>query len=240
MTDAANTADYDVQVLVAVGRAPNTGDLGLPRVGLTPGSWLAVDDTMRVTDTGGRPLDAGWLYAVGDVNHRALLTHQGKYQARIAADAIIARATGSPLDDQPWGWHAATADHHGVPQVVFTDPEVAAVGFTAAQAQQHGYRTRVVDYDLGAVAGAALHVDDYAGQARTVIDEDRQVLLGFTIVGADVAETLHAASIAVTGEVPIKRLWHAVPAFPTISEIWLRLLETLGRPAVRSDRTDLG
>ena len=228
------------QVFLAVGREPNTNDLGLPQVGLEPGTWLSVDESMRVVDADGNPLDGGWLYAVGDVNHRALLTHQGKYQARIAADAIVARATDSPLDDQPWGWHAATADRHGVPQVVFADPEVATVGLTAAQAQQHGYRTRVVDYDLGAVAGAALHADDYTGQARMVIDENRQVLLGFTIVGADVAETLHAASIAVTGEVPIKRLWHAVPAFPTISEIWLRLLETVGRPAARSDGTGPG
>lgn len=217
------------QVFVAVGRGPNTNDLGLPQVGLQPGSWLSVDESMRVVDADGNPLDGGWLYAVGDVNQRALLTHEGKYQGRIAADAMVARATDSPLDDRPWGWHAATADRHAVPQVIFTDPEVAAVGLTTAQAQRAGYRTRVVDYDLGAVDGAALHADAYTGHARMVVDEDRQVIIGMTLVGPDVAELLHAATIAIAGEIPLKRLWHAVPAFPTISEIWLRLLEGYGR-----------
>ncbi len=117
-----------------------------------------------------------------------------------------------------------------MPQVIFTDPEVAAVGLTAARAERDGYRTRVVDYDLGSVAGAALHADGYTGRARMVVDEDRQVILGMTFVGPDVAELLHAATIAIVGEVPLKRLWHAVPAFPTISEVWLRLLEGYGRP----------
>lgn len=210
------------QVLVAIGRIPNTTDLGLENLGLESGAWLTVDDTLRVTD---------WLYAVGDVNHRALLTHQGKYQARAAGDAIVARAAGAPLDDQPWGRHVATADRVAVPQVVFTDPEVASAGLTAAAAERAGYRTRVVDYDLGAVAGAALHADGYTGRARMVVDEDRRVVLGVTFVGPDVAELIHAATVAIAAQVPIDRLWHAVPAFPTVSEVWLRLLETYGRPS---------
>ena len=218
------------QVLLAVGRGPNTKDLGLSQVGLTPGTWLPVNDTMQVLDDSGNPLSGGWLYAVGDVNHRALLTHQGKYQARAAGDAIVARAAGQAADEGPWGWHTATADTRTVPQVIFTDPEVASVGLTAAQAERDGYRTRVVDYDLGSVSGAALHADGYTGLARMVVDEDRQVILGMTFVGPDVAELLHAATIAIAGEVPLKRLWHAVPAFPTISEVWLRLLEEYGRP----------
>ncbi|MFD0783575.1 pyridine nucleotide-disulfide oxidoreductase, partial [Micromonospora azadirachtae] len=116
-----------------------------------------------------------------------------------------------------------------VPQVVFTDPEVASVGLTAAAAETAGLRTRVVDYDLGAVAGASLHADGYRGHARMVVDEDRRVIVGFTLVGPDVAELLHAATIAVVGEVPLDRLWHAVPSYPTVSEVWLRLLETYGR-----------
>jgi dihydrolipoamide dehydrogenase len=221
------------QVFLAVGRAPNTEDIGLDHVGVPPGSWLPVDETLRVVGSDGRPLGGGWLYAVGDVNRRALLTHQGKYQARIAGDAIVARAAGRPVDDEPWGWHAATADDRSVPQVVFTDPEVAAVGRTAARAETEGFRVRVVDHDLDAVAGAALHADGYHGRARMVVDEDRQVLIGMTVVGPDVAELLHAATIAITGEVPLKRLWHAVPAFPTISEVWLRLLEAYGRAPSR-------
>jgi len=217
------------ELLVAVGRRPNTGDLGLDSIGLTPGAWLTVDESLRVLDAAGEPVGGGWLYATGDVNHRVLLTHQGKYQARAAGDAVVARARGTRVDDGPWGRHAATADQRGVPQVVFTEPEVASVGLTAAAAADAGIRVRVVDHDLGAVAGAALHADGYEGQARMVVDEDLGVVVGFTAVGPDVGELLHAATIAVTAEVPLDRLWHAVPAFPTVSEVWLRLLEAYGR-----------
>jgi dihydrolipoamide dehydrogenase len=115
--------------------------------------------------------------------------------------------------------------------VIFTDPEIASVGHTAASAEAAGLRVRAVEYDLGAVAGAGLHADGYTGRAGMVVDEDRKVLVGFTVVGPDVAELLHAATIAIAAEVPIDRLWHAVPAYPTISEVWLRLLETYGRAA---------
>ncbi|PPG53665.1 pyridine nucleotide-disulfide oxidoreductase [Rathayibacter sp. AY2B7] len=219
------------QVLAATGRAPHTRDVGLETVGLEPGSSLTVDDTMLVLGGDGAPLGGGrpWLYGVGDVNHRALLTHQGKYQARAAGDVIVARATGAEVHDAPWGAHVATADHEAVPQVVFTDPEVASVGLTAAAAEKAGYRTRVVDYEIGSVAGAALAADGYTGTARMIVDEDRKVVLGVTFVGKEVGELIHSATIAVVGEVPLSRLWHAVPSYPTISEVWLRLLETYGR-----------
>ncbi|HWF29141.1 MAG TPA: NAD(P)/FAD-dependent oxidoreductase [Mycobacterium sp.] len=209
------------EVLFATGRAPLTDDIGLQTVGLTPGSWLDVDDTCRVLAVGD-----GWLYAAGDVNHRALLTHQGKYQGRIAGAAIGARATGTPLDTAPWGRHATTADHHAVPQAFFTDPEAAAVGLTAEQAEQAGHRVHTVDIEIGdVVMGAKLYADGYTGRARMVVDLDRGYLLGMTLVGPDVTELLHSATVAVAGQVPIDRLWHAVPCFPTISELWLRLLE---------------
>ncbi|GAA2189653.1 dihydrolipoyl dehydrogenase family protein [Micromonospora lupini] len=211
------------EVLVAVGRTPNTQDIGLDRIGLAPGAWLAVDDTLRVAGGG------EWLYAAGDVNRRVLLTHQGKYQARAVGDVIVARATGATVEDGRWGRHVATADERAVPQVVFTDPEVASVGLTAAAAEAAGLRTRVVDYDLGAVAGSTLHADGYRGHARMVVDEDRKVIVGLTLAGPDVAELIHAATIAIVGEVPLDRLWHAVPAYPTVSEVWLRLLEAYGR-----------
>ncbi|MFI5756292.1 dihydrolipoyl dehydrogenase family protein [Streptomyces sp. NPDC051569] len=208
------------EVLFATGRAPRTDDLGMESVGLEAGSWLTVDDSCRVEGS-------DWLYAVGDVNHRALLTHQGKYQGRIAGAAIAARAAGVPvLETDPWGAHAATADHAAVPQVVFTDPEVASVGLSLAEAEAAGHRVRAVDYDLGAVAGASLYADGYRGRARMIVDLDREILRGVTFVGPAVGEMLQSATIAVVGEVPVDRLWHAVPAYPTISEIWLRLLET--------------
>jgi pyruvate/2-oxoglutarate dehydrogenase complex dihydrolipoamide dehydrogenase (E3) component len=222
------TVDAD-EVLVATGRTPNTKNLGLDQLDLTPGDWLHVDDTLAVVDDAGKPVGDGWLYAAGDVNRRAVLTHHGKYQARALGDAIAARARGDKLDLSPWGRHAVTADERAITQVIFTDPEVAAVGLSAEAAAAAGKKIRVIDQGLGAVAGAALHADNYHGQARMIIDDDRNTLIGFTAVGPDVGELLHAATIAITGEVPLDRLWHAVPAYPTISEVWLRLLETDGR-----------
>lgn len=212
------------EVLVATGRVPRTGDVGLAAVGLEDGSWLDVDDTLRV-----RGFD--WLYGVGDVNHRALLTHQGKYQARAAGDVIAARALGEEVDAAPWGKHVATADHSAVPQVTFTDPEVASVGHTEASAKAAGLDIRVVDYGLSWVSGASTHADHYQGQARAIVDLSRRVLVGATFVGPDISELLHSATIAIVGEVPLDRLWHAVPAYPTVSEVWLRWLEELGRAA---------
>ncbi|MEU1620731.1 NAD(P)/FAD-dependent oxidoreductase [Streptomyces sp. NPDC005722] len=209
------------EILLATGRAPQTHDVGLETVGLTPGDWLTVDDTFRVTG-----VEGDWLYAVGDVNRRALMTHQGKYQARIAGTVIGARAKGEPVDDLPWGAHVATADHAAVPQVVFTTPEIASVGLTSREAEQSGRRTEVVDYDLARVAGAHQYGEDYRGRARMLIDTDRQTVVGVTFAGPGVGELVHSATIAVAGEVPIDRLWHAVPAFPTLGEVWLRLLET--------------
>ncbi|WP_329524730.1 dihydrolipoyl dehydrogenase family protein [Streptomyces sp. NBC_01462] len=209
------------EILLATGRAPQTRDVGLESVGLTPGDWLAVDDTFQVTG-----VDGGWLYAVGDVNHRALMTHQGKYQARIAGTVIGARAKGEPIDDAPWGTHVATADHAAVPQVVFTTPEIASVGLTSREAEQSGRRIEVVDYDLAHVAGAHQYGEDYRGRARMLIDTDRNTVVGLTFAGPGVGELVHSATIAVAGEVPLDRLWHAVPAFPTLGEVWLRLLET--------------
>ena len=205
------------EVLAAVGRSPKTTDLGLETVGLKPGSWLEVDDTLRVG-----AVDGGWLYAAGDVNHLALLTHMGKYQARVCGDAIAARAAGREPAVRD------LASKNWVPQVVFTVPEVASVGLTAEQATAAGQRIRVVEYELGNVAGSALYADGYTGRAQMVVDEDRQVIVGLTLAGPGTGEMIHAATVAVAGEVPLSRLWHAVPSYPTMSEIWLRLLETYG------------
>jgi dihydrolipoamide dehydrogenase len=211
------------EFLVAAGRWPRTEDLGLESVGLEPGSWLEVDDSCRVTAVPG-----GWLYAAGDLNHRALLTHMGKYQGRACGTAIAARAAGAPAHPGPWDKWSATADHAAVPQVVFTRPEVAAVGLSERQARQAGLRVRAVEYPIGDVSGAALFADGYTGHAKLVVDEERSVIVGCTLAGPEVGELIHAATVAVVGEVPLSRLWHAVPAFPSVSEIWLRLLEQYG------------
>ncbi len=209
------------EALFAIGRTPNTADIGLETVGVAPGTWLEVDDTCRVAG-----VNSSWLYAIGDANHRALLTHQGKYQARVAGAAIAAAASGEPIDSAPWSPHMATADSDAVPQVFFTDPEAAAVGLTAKQAERDGHRVQVLDVDMGeSVPGANLYADGYAGRARIVVDIDEGHLLGATFVGPGISELLHSATIAVAARVPVERLWHAVPCFPTISEVWLRLLE---------------
>ncbi|MFJ4830738.1 dihydrolipoyl dehydrogenase family protein [Streptomyces sp. NPDC088747] len=218
LTDTGERLEAD-EILFATGRAPRTDDLGLDTVGLEAGSWIEVDDSLRA-------VGSEWLYAVGDVNHRALLTHQGKYQARIAGAAIAARAAGVPLlESDPWGAHAATADLAAVPQVVFTDPEAAAVGLSLAEAERAGHRVRAVDVDMSSVSGAGLYGDDYRGKARMIVDINREIVLGVTFVGPGVGELIHSATVAVVGEVPIGRLWHAVPSYPTVSEVWLRLLE---------------
>jgi dihydrolipoamide dehydrogenase len=206
------------RLAVATGRRPRTADLGLETVGLTPGAYVQVDDTLLVSD-----VDGGWLYAVGDVNGRSLLTHMGKYQARICGDVIVARSGGASTAGL-----TASADSIGPPQVVFTDPQVAAVGRTEHEARQAGYQVRAVEYDLGQVAGATLLADGYRGRAKAVVDESARTLLGVTFVGQDVAEMVQAATFAVVGRLTLDQLWHAVPAYPTVSEVWLRLLETYG------------
>jgi dihydrolipoamide dehydrogenase len=205
-----------VHLLVATGRQPATFDLGVEQFGFTAGKALEVDDTGRVSGV-------DWLYAAGDVTGRALLTHQGKYAARAVGTAIVTGAT----DPEPWTAPVATADHTAVPQVVFTDPEVASVGWSEEQAREAGLEIRVVDLDI-AVAGSSLHADGYRGKARMIVDERKRTLVGVTFAGPDVAEMIHAATIAIVGEVTVDRLWHAVPAYPTISEVWLRLLEAYG------------
>jgi dihydrolipoamide dehydrogenase len=197
------------ELLVAVGRRPRTTELGLETAGVEAGGYLAVDDRLRV---GG----SEWLYAIGDVNGRSLLTHMGKYQARICADAILGKDV------------AATADKIGSPRVVFTDPQLAAVGLTLAQAEKQRIKARAVDVETAANAGASFHGRDAPGTSRIVVDTEREVIVGASFVGPEIAESLHAATIAVTAEIPISRLAHAVPAFPTRNEVWLKLLEAYG------------
>ncbi|MFH5231758.1 dihydrolipoyl dehydrogenase family protein [Antrihabitans spumae] len=201
------------EIIVAAGRTPASADLGLASVGLDDGRYVETDDHLTAT--------GDWLYAVGDINGRAPLTHMGKYQARVCGDVIAARAEGRAIDGPRY---AATADHGLVPQVVFTEPEVASVGRTEREAKQDGFDVETVEVDI-AVAGSALARDDFVGHAKLVIDRTADTLLGATFVGPDVGEQIHAATIAVVGKVPLETLWHAVPSYPTVSEFWLRLLE---------------
>ena len=165
---------------------------------------------------------------MGDAAGKVMLTHQGKYSARATGDAIAARAKGELHGTPaPWSRFAQTANDHAIPNVVFTDPELASVGRSVGQAEKDGYNVSSVELPIN-VSGSSLHSEHYEGWAQLVVDEDRKVLLGATFAGPDVAELLHAATIAVVGQVPLDRLWHAVPSYPTISEVWLRLLEEYG------------
>jgi pyruvate/2-oxoglutarate dehydrogenase complex dihydrolipoamide dehydrogenase (E3) component len=204
------------ELLVAIGRVPHTDGLGLEALGLMksdpPAQPIDVDDTMRVPGH-------EWLYVVGDANGRALLTHMGKYQGRLAADHILGKTGESTT---------LRSDGQLSPRVIFTEPQVAAVGHTLHSAEEAGLNVRAVDTSTEGSAGGSFVGHGAPGTARIVVDEDRKVIVGATFTGVDVAESLHAATIAVIGEVPLERLWHAVPCFPTRSELWLYLLEAYG------------
>ncbi len=200
------------RLLVATGRKPLTADLGLEAFGLEPGRYLEVDDQLRVPGT-------PWLYAIGDVNGRSLLTHSGKYQARLAADHIL----GVDV--------AAVADGPTAPRVIFTDPQIAAVGHTLETALEAGIAAEAVDLPTAGTAGASFHGRGTPGTTRFVVDTGRERIVGVTFVGFEVADMLQAATIAIAAEVPLATLVHAVAPFPTRSELWLKFLE-----AYESDR----
>jgi pyruvate/2-oxoglutarate dehydrogenase complex dihydrolipoamide dehydrogenase (E3) component len=195
-------------LLVALGRTPQTEPLGLDELGFEPGKYVETDEHYRVPGHDG-------LYAIGDLNGKALFTHMGKYQARVAAahvlgtDMAIEHGADGPLS----------------PRVIFCDPQVVAVGHTSETAEQAGLDVEIVDVETSGNAGGSYYGRNAPGTSRVVIDKQRGVVVGATITGAEVVDFLHAATIAIVGEVPVARLRHAVPAFPTRSEIWLNLLE---------------
>ncbi len=199
------------EILVAVGRKPRTAAIGLATVGVEPGKdgFLECDERLRV---GGR----AWLYGVGDVNGRALFTHMGKYQAWVAAENVLGREV------------EAVAEGIGSPRVTFTDPQVAAAGRTLEQAREAGLEARAVDVPTDGTAGASFQGRETGGTSRIVVDEARQVIVGATFTGFETADFLHAATVAIVGEIPLSRLRHAVAAYPSRSEVWLKLLEAAG------------
>jgi dihydrolipoamide dehydrogenase len=199
------------EILVAVGRVPHTAELSLDSIGVETDEhgFLATDDSLRV---GGRDS----LYAIGDVNGRALFTHIGKYQAWVAAENLLGREA------------KAVAEGIGSPRVTFTDPQVAAVGKTLAQAREAGLDAVAVEVPTDGTPGASFQGKDSGGTSRIVIDQASRTIVGATFTGYDTADFLHAATIAIVAAVPLSRLRHAVAAYPTRSEIWLKLLEKAG------------
>jgi dihydrolipoamide dehydrogenase len=203
------------ELLVATGRRPRTADLGLEEFGLEPGGYLTTGDDLRVEGI-------DWLYAVGDVNGRALLTHMGKYQAWVAAERILGREA------------TAEAEAIGSPRVTFTEPQVAAVGKTLEQAEAEGIDAVAIDVDTGGTAGASFYGKGVEGTCRLVVDRDSGVPVGATFTGFETAEMIHSATVAVVGRVSMERLRHAVPSFPTRSEVWLNLVNSWQEMTARS------
>jgi dihydrolipoamide dehydrogenase len=199
------TADGEVsadEILVAVGRKPRLYGVGLEAVGVDPA----------------KPTYPDWLLTVGDSSGEAPLTHWGKYRARVLGEQLVGRVAGTPVPQPP--------DDVPVPQVVFTDPQVAWVGLTEAEARKDR-EVDVVQVPWSAASGAALLRDDVEGGAQLVVDRASRTVVGATFVGPEAGELLHAATIAIVGRVPVHILRHAVPSYPTASELWLRLLEEL-------------
>jgi pyruvate/2-oxoglutarate dehydrogenase complex dihydrolipoamide dehydrogenase (E3) component len=196
------------EILVAVGRTPHTAELNLEAIAVRADEhgFLETDERLRV---GGRE----WLYAIGDVNGRALFTHVGKYQAWVATENLLGREA------------SLAAEAIGPPRVTFTDPQVAAVGQTLAQAREAGIDARAVDVPTDGTPGASFQGKGTGGISRLVVDQAGERIVGATFTGFETADFLQAATIAIVAEVPLSRLRHAIPAFPSRSEIWLKLLE---------------
>ncbi len=194
-------------VVLGAGRAPRAHDLGLDTVGIQPGKrGLPVDERCQVAEG---------LWAIGDVTGVALFTHVAKYQARVAADNILGRPR--------------RASYRGIPRVVFSDPEIAAVGLTQAQARQQGHQVATATVRLpDALARPWTYERDPRGELGLVADRRRRVLLGAWAVAPLAGEWIHQAALAVRAEVPIDVLLDGVAQFPTYSEAYLAGLEHLG------------
>jgi dihydrolipoamide dehydrogenase len=196
------------ELLVAVGRKPHTGGIGLEAIGVDTDEhgFLAVDDRMRVAG-------AERLFAIGDVNGRALFTHAGKYQAWVLTENLLGREV------------EAFAEAIALPRVTFTDPQVAAVGKTLAEAEEAGIDARAVDVPTDGSPGASFQGKGTGGTSRLVVDRAAGTIVGATFTGFETADFLQGATIAIVAEMPLARLRHAIAAYPTRSEIWLKLLE---------------
>lgn len=207
ITVRAGEQDHSAaKLLVATGRRPRTDRIGLESIGVDSGGPLETDDQYRVKGH-------EWLFAVGDVNGRALLTHMGKYQSWIGVQALLGRKTDN------------RAERIGAPRVVFTNPQVAATGLTLAQAEQRGIDAVAIDVRTESTAGASFTGKGTGGTCRLVVNRANDLIVGATFTGYEVAEWIQAATLAITGEIPVGELRHAIAPFPTRTEIWLRICE---------------
>ena len=185
------TAD---RVLVAAGRIPELADLGLETVGLDPSArTIDVDDRMRAGEG---------LWVIGDVTGKGAFTHVSMYQNAIARRDILG-------EDGP------PASYHALPHVTFTDPEVAGVGMTEAQARSDGLTVRVGSTKLEESTRGFTHGPGSRGLVKVVEDADRGVLVGATVVGPFGGEIVGFLAVAVHAAVPVDTLRSMIYAYPT-------------------------
>ena len=154
------------------------------------------------------------VWAVGDVTAVMPFTHVAKYQARIAVDNILGTVR--------------SARYEGIPRVVFSDPEVAAVGLTRQQALEQGRPVTAAEVDLAeAIARPYTYEKDPRGHLAVVADRNAGVLLGAWAVGPQASEWIHTAALAVREQIPVERLLDQVAQFPTYNEGWQAALRQL-------------
>ena len=203
--DDGATVETDVIVLGA-GRSPRVHDLGLDTIGVEPDKrGVPVDERCQVAEG---------VWAIGDVTGIALFTHVARYQARVAADSILGRPR--------------RASYVGIPRVVFSDPQIAAVGLSEAQARNEGYGVATTTVRLpDAIARPWTYERDPRGELGLVADRQRRVLLGAWAVAPLASEWIHQAALAIRAEIPIDTLLDGVAQFPTYSEAYLTCLEQL-------------
>ncbi len=205
--DDGTQVETDV-VILGAGRGPRTAGLGLEAAGvtLTGRGGIAVDDRCQA---------GPGLWAVGDVTGVALFTHVAKYQGRVVADNILGRGRA--------------ASYEGIPRVVFADPEIAAVGLTAAQAASRGISTATAEISVADSADRSWTYErDPRGAVGLLADRDRGVLVGAWAVAPLAGEWIHQAALAIRARIPIGTLLDQVAQYPTYSESYLVALEQLG------------
>jgi pyruvate/2-oxoglutarate dehydrogenase complex dihydrolipoamide dehydrogenase (E3) component len=198
--------DLDAEkLLVAAGRRPNLGDLGLDTVGLDPAARsIEVDERMRAGDG---------LWAIGDVTGKGAFTHVSMYQSAICVRDILDRA-------------GPAAEYRALPRVTFTDPEVGSVGMTEKQAREADLTVRVGQTDLASSTRGWIAKGD--GLIKLVEDADRGVLVGATAVGPSGGEILSMLTTAVHAEVPTDTLRSMIYAYPTFHRAVESALADLG------------
>jgi dihydrolipoamide dehydrogenase len=194
------------RLLVATGRRPRIVGLGLETVGIEPTEkGIEVDEYCGAAEG---------VWGIGDVTGVMPFTHVGKYQGRIAADSILG--------------HDVRASYDGIPRVVFSDPEIAAVGLTTEQARERGIKLSSAQISLpGTIARPWTYEQDPRGDLGLIADREHEVLVGAWAIAPLASEWIHQAALAIKTKIPLAVLRDTVAQFPTFTEAYLKALEAL-------------